>query len=241
MSIALGETDLLLHASNAHQFSLVTAWIFRFKFNSLTRFKVAPGELPKERRHGSLSREEIDSAQEYWLRQEQEQYYEKEFKALRATESTGVDKASAIYRFDPFIDESGVMRLGGRLDGALLPCEQRHPALLPDISWLAKLLIRQAHERTLHGGARQMTAYPRQRFWITNLTRAIKTNNSRRIECTRQRQQMMGELPSDRVRPCRPFEHAGVDYAGPYLLKAYNGRCKIMEKKYVAVFVCMAS
>lgn len=126
-----------------------------------------------------------------------------------------MDKAIAIYRFDPFIEKSGIMRLGGRLDRALLPFEQLHPSLLPDVSWLAKLLIRQAHERTLHGGARQMTACLPQKFWITNLTRAIKTNNSRCIECSRQRQtstqQMMGELPSDRVRPCRPFEHAGVD------------------------------
>lgn len=245
MSITVDGSDLLSRASSANQLTVVTAWVFRFKFNVFGRFKVGQGASPMARRHGNLSNEEINEAQEYWIRQEQEVYYANEIKVLRAGNSMSVDKMSSLFRFNPYIDNAGIIRLGGRLDRSLLPYEQRHPALLPDVSWLAKLLIRQAHERTLHGGARQMMAYLRQRYWITNLTRAVKTSNSRCVICTRQRQsssqQMMGELPSDRVRPCRPFEHSGVDYAGPFLLKTRNGRCKIMEKKYVAVFVCMAS
>lgn len=245
MSITIGDTDLLSRASSANKLVRITAWIFRFKFNAFARFKNNNGTQPKDRREGVLSHEEIDAAQAYWIREEQNHYYAKELKALRNDQGNGIDKTSAIGQFDPMIDKEGILRVGGRLDRALLPYEQRHPALLPDVSWFAKLLIRQAHERTMHGGQRQMTAYLRQKFWITNLTRAIKTSNSRCIECTRQRQisvqQMMGELPADRVRPCRPFEHSGVDYAGPYQLKARSGRCNILEKKYVAVFVCMAT
>lgn len=43
------------------------------------------------------------------------------------------------------------------------------------------------------------------------------------------------------VRHSSPFLHSGVDYAGPFEVKARGGRCKIIEKKYVAVFVCMAT
>lgn len=51
----------------------------------------------------------------------------------------------------------------------------------------------------------------------------------------------MGDLPSDRIQPYRAFKRSGVDYAGPFMVKARNGRCNIMEKKYVAVFVCMVT
>lgn len=51
----------------------------------------------------------------------------------------------------------------------------------------------------------------------------------------------MGSLPADRVRPCKAFLHTGVDYAGPYMIRARGGRSKIVEKGYIAVFVCMVT
>lgn len=90
-----------------------------------------------------------------------------------------------------------------------------------------------------------MTALLRHKYWITNLRRLIHTNNSRCIKCLRQRhefaQQLMGDLPADRLLPCRPFRHSGVDYAGPFQIKARGGRTNIIEKKYVAVFICMVT
>lgn len=52
---------------------------------------------------------------------------------------------------------------------------------------------------------------------------------------------MMACLPRDRIEPYRAFKRSGVDYAGPFLLKARSGRWRIMEKKYVAVFLCMVT
>lgn len=51
----------------------------------------------------------------------------------------------------------------------------------------------------------------------------------------------MGDLPAQRVTQSATFEHTGVDYAGPFEVKLRAGRCRIFEKKYVAVFVCMAT
>lgn len=51
----------------------------------------------------------------------------------------------------------------------------------------------------------------------------------------------MADLPAVRVTPARPFRFSGVDYAGPFEVKARGGRCRIIEKRYIAVFVCMSS
>ena len=51
----------------------------------------------------------------------------------------------------------------------------------------------------------------------------------------------MGELPSARVQPSRPFLTTGVDYAGPISLKLGTPCSKIITKGYIAIFVCFAT
>lgn len=51
----------------------------------------------------------------------------------------------------------------------------------------------------------------------------------------------MGQLPSERVTPDKPFSCSGVDYAGPVTLKLYAGRCKRTCKAYICLFVCMVT
>ncbi|CAL1672294.1 unnamed protein product [Lasius platythorax] len=51
----------------------------------------------------------------------------------------------------------------------------------------------------------------------------------------------MGQLPVERVTPSRPFLHAGVDYAGPFLLKNWKGKNSRTYKSYIALFVCQAT
>lgn len=235
MNLTLRGFDLLARASDVHALCRLTAWLMRAVFNFRN----------KKKNKDPLTNDEVQRALEYWIRQEQSIYYAAEIKAFNGPEGNGVEKTSSIYKLDPELDSTGILRVGGRLEHALLPFEQKHPALLPDVSPLAKLLVRQAHERTLHGGQRQMTAPLRQKFWITNLRQLVRMNNHRCISCTRQRhesiRQMMGDLPSDRIQPCRAFRHSGVDYAGPFSLKRHKGRCVTFEKKWVAVFVCMVS
>lgn len=51
----------------------------------------------------------------------------------------------------------------------------------------------------------------------------------------------MGQLPSERVIPSRPFLNTGVDYAGPFLIKTWKGRNARTYKGYVALFVCFST
>ncbi|KYN03201.1 PREDICTED: uncharacterized protein LOC108773617 [Cyphomyrmex costatus] len=51
----------------------------------------------------------------------------------------------------------------------------------------------------------------------------------------------MGQLPSERITPSRPFTHTGIDYAGPFLIKTWKGKNARTYKSYVALFVCFAT
>ena len=54
-------------------------------------------------------------------------------------------------------------------------------------------------------------------------------------------QQLMGQLPSTRVQPARPFTTTGVDYAGPIMLRLGSTRSKQTTKGYIAIFVCFVT
>jgi hypothetical protein len=50
----------------------------------------------------------------------------------------------------------------------------------------------------------------------------------------------MGDLPSVRIKPTRPFIIVGIDYTGPILIKQGNKRSK-QVKSYIALFICLAT
>lgn len=51
----------------------------------------------------------------------------------------------------------------------------------------------------------------------------------------------MASLLPKRVQPGRPFLTSGVDYAGPFTIRLYRGRCNKTSKAYVALFVCFST
>lgn len=146
---------------------------------------------------------------------------------------------------NPFIDSEGIFRVGGRLKNSQLPYQQRHPVILTSGHHLTRLIIRNAHQRTLHGGIQQMLALLRTQYWIFAVKRAIKKCIHHCTICFRYRckttHQLMGELPAPRVTVSRPFSHTGVDYAGPITIKAWKGRGAKCYKGYLAIFICLAT
>ncbi|XP_054259356.1 uncharacterized protein LOC128984099 [Macrosteles quadrilineatus] len=51
----------------------------------------------------------------------------------------------------------------------------------------------------------------------------------------------MGDLPTARVTPARPFTTTGVDYCGPFDMKVVNLRGMRHIKTYICVFVCFVT
>lgn len=60
--------------------------------------------------------------------------------------------SSPLYRLDPFVDNQGMLRIGGRTKAASISEDVKHPVLLPtegNISWL---IARCLHETANHQG-----------------------------------------------------------------------------------------
>lgn len=190
-----------------------------------------------------LSQEEKDEALRFWVAKEQKRFFETELRELAA--GRGCPKKSTLAALVPFVDGEGILRVSGRLEKSSMPFDGKHPMILPDLSRLAGLIVRTSHLSTLHGGTRTMMAATRQTFWVVGLRMLCKRVLAKCVTCARHKavvgQQLMGSLPQARAMKSFPFENAGVDYAGPFLLKLKDGRCKSRVKAFVAVFVCMAT
>lgn len=54
------------------------------------------------------------------------------------------------------------------------------------------------------------------------------------------KQQIMGELPTNRVSPSRAFLHIGIELCGPFNLH-YKIRTNVTTKAYISIFICFST
>lgn len=61
-----------------------------------------------------------------------------------------------LYRLDPFIDENGLLRVGGHLDRGNFSKKLKHLIILPRKSHITKCVISHFHQSIKHEGHRMM-------------------------------------------------------------------------------------
>ncbi|XP_075157829.1 uncharacterized protein LOC142231095 [Haematobia irritans] len=154
-------------------------------------------------------------------------------------------KHKPLLRLLPFIDGTGIIRVGGRLQNSELPYDVKHPILLAKSNPLSKLIIRDAHERTLNGGITLTMSYVNRKYWVISGNQLAKRIINNCIRCfrytARTSRQIMGNLPAVRTNMTRPFKHSGVDYAGPIYMKNSTLRSSVTTKGYICLFICMVT
>lgn len=190
-----------------------------------------------------LTGAELQNAEIIILKLVQGQDFYKEINRLNKAEK--ISTKSKILSLNPTIDENGLLRLNGRLQNSILPSSSKNPIILSRHNVVTKRIIEDAHIGTLHGGTQLTLATLRNKFWIIDGKRAVKQIIQKCIICFRHKQhsseQLMGNLPSPRVRPGRPFIKTGIDYAGPIQLRSAKGRGHKTYKAYIALFICMVT
>jgi len=185
----------------------------------------------------------LDKALLRWLRVVQSLHYPTEI--VTVSRNRALPRQNHLRALNPYVDDSGALRVGGRLKHAKLSFDERHPLIVPPRSQLTRLLVESYHRRTLHGGVQLTLGMLRLRFWIPRDRAVVKHWLRQCFTCTKWRaakpQPLIGDLPQGRVSPARPFLRTGVDYAGSILIRASKGRVYRTSKAFIAIFVCLCS
>ena len=221
-------------------------WTAKRKLSHVMRFlyNVRSKKQGKSRRTGSIQVDDLNEAEIAFVRIYQQKHFRDEIKCLLAEKS--ISPSSHIKRLSPIWDQQlKIIRVGGRLSQAEQCSEdQKHPILLPNCH-LTKLVIRDIHQKNLHGGQSATLGIVRMKFWPLRAKQIIKSEIHRCIKCFRVRptmiEQFMGSLPATRVTPAAPFLHTGVDYCGPFNIKVSTIRNAKSTVAYVALFVCLTT
>ncbi|GFW37027.1 integrase catalytic domain-containing protein [Trichonephila clavipes] len=170
------------------------------------------------------------------------EFYE-EMRKLLAVEP--IPMKSKLTPLNVFLDESNIIRVGGRLANSNLNEKAKFPMILPSRNVLTDNILSHYHKKYLHAGPHSLLYLVRQKFWPLN-----GRNNCRRIihECVNcfknkpiTMNQIMTNLPRDRVTPNYPFNVTDVDFAGPFFIKFKNQRKGALNKIYVVVYVCLCT
>lgn len=235
--------------SSLNKLIRVTAMVFRFIKNCRpsqatnpqnTKIIVklpscGPFQLPQP-----LTTTELTIAEHYWIRLIQQQAFAHELNSLQRDKP--LSHKSKLLSLSPFVDQTGILRVGGRLKNSNVQMTQRHPILLPTHNRFTQMLIKQEHQTNLHAGPQLLMSTLQRHYWIPRAKDAIRRQIKTCVVCTRHKaqtmQQIMADLPSFRVNQARPFSKSGVDYAGPFHLRPIQPRSKTTIKAYLAVFVC---
>ncbi|XP_018407562.1 PREDICTED: uncharacterized protein LOC108783489 [Cyphomyrmex costatus] len=223
--------DILYKFSSIIKLKRVIAYCMRFT-NNLRGIK----------RKGSLSIEELEQANIIIIRLVQRQVYEREIEDLQ--NGREVHRKSKLLTLRPFLDEQGLIRVGGRIRHAEINIDQKHPYILPSKNHITTLMLREEHKRLLHCGPEQLLASIRLRYWPLSGRHEARKVTRQCLECFRLKpkplEAVMSDLPKDRLQgTVRPFAVSGVDYAGPIQIREGRRRGRIpLMKGYIALFVC---
>ncbi len=135
--------------------------------------------------------------------------------------------------------------MGGRLQNSALATSQRHPIILSGKDLLTRLIVTTKHLALLHAGPTLLMAATAANYHIIGARRLIRTTCRSCITCRKTsaitQQQMMGQLPASRVTPSAPFNHTGMDFAGPFIIKKGHTRRPVYLKAYACLFVCFST
>jgi hypothetical protein len=215
------------------QLRRVVAWMLRFVDNCRCARTV--------RKRGCLQIGEMKKATIVIIKLDQRQHFDGELKAIHL----GSNCSRQLQKLCPFIDGSGVLRVGGRLRQSNLQEGQKHPVVLSKQSGLNNMLIDYYHRSYLHAGPRALQFLIQQRYWIISARCRIRSRLSKCLVCAKLKTTsvtpLMGNLPPNRVNPSRPFSCVGIDFGGPFLLKEHKRRGAKITKSYICLFVCMST
>ncbi|XP_071991443.1 uncharacterized protein [Engystomops pustulosus] len=178
------------------------------------------------------------------LRLVQQETYVKEIENI--AKHKNISNVSPLWKLDPFMDNDGLLRVGGRLKEASLDFAEKHPIIIPAHHHIATLLVQHFHDQTKHQG-RLLTegALRVAGIWIVGGKRCVSKVIFNCVICRKLRgmfqTQKMANLPIDRLSMVPPFTNVGLDVFGPWTISTRRTRKNESNcKRWAVLFTCMS-
>lgn len=184
---------------------------------------------------------QINETELWMFKLVQEEHYSSEIESLKGAEP--IRKESSLIRLNPYLDDKGLIRVGGRLDRATMLTQlEKHPIIIPKSTHIAQLLAKHHHSRIHHLGRRSTLAALREAgLWLVSATGIVKNVLAQCTTCKKLRkpaeEQLMGQHPPERLEKTPPFTHVGMDVFGHFLVK--DRRTEL--KRWGLLFTCLYS
>ena len=186
-----------------------------------------------------LTVQELEAAERAIVKMMQDRDLGEEVKELK--EGGFKKKKGRLWRLSPFVDEQGILRVGGRLANASEEKNVRFPVIIPKRAVCTKRLIEWHHSQIQHRGKHSTVSRLREfGFWVINASKETGSVVYRCVRCKWLRgkfgEQKMADLPGSRTTVEPPFTFCGLDVFGP--LKVKEGRKTV--KRYGVLFTCFS-
>ena len=147
--------------SCCHRLKRNVAWLLRCR--NWLRAKTRSKERPPSVIADPLDPLELQAAETAIVKSVQHKHFTGEVGVLKSKKP--VVKKSPIYILEPFLDEEGILRVGGRLKNAPLHEKAQHPIILPKSHHVSRLVARRAHEfQSGHSGKEYVLSLIGQKF-----------------------------------------------------------------------------
>lgn len=224
-------TDKLLRISSSWYKTLMNVvWFLRFKHGLRSSiWKTNPVQL-HEIKEAKLS---------IW---KYIQYQKYSAIIQRLTAGVALLKKDHLTKLNPYLDDRGLLRVGGRICRSMAPYDVKFPIILPGDHHVVKLLIEQVHVEVGHLGRETILAQLRKSYWIVGANASTRRILRHCVFCKKIQGKantpIMADLPEERLQSDLPvFFNMGVDCFGPFMVK--RGRTR--EKRYGIIFTCLAT
>ena len=141
-------------------------------------------------------------------------------KTVNALESVfNINRYSSYDMLIKLTIDDGVIIVGTRIEHWMKATyNESNPVLLPYDHRFSRLYALKIHQRD-HQGIAATMAKVRVKMWIVNLERMVKSIRHKCVTCKKLNKiaamQIMGALPSDRLKPAPAWTNIMLDFFGP--------------------------
>ena len=242
-------TERVTYFSNWHRARKSVALCLRYKHILSRKIHASQSETVSDRREDAtpyrgITVEELRRGEREIIKAAQQEAFKDEYAILNAAEGSKkqLKSKSLLFRLDPFIDEEGIIRVGGRIRRSTMPQDVIHPVVLPRHGHVTELVVRHFHEKAAHSGRGiTLNEIRASGYWVIGGRSAVSSAILKCVRCKRLRgkpqEQKMADLPRERMEAVEPFTNSAVDCFGPFYIKERRSDVK----RWGILFTCLAS